>query len=207
MNYGAELAAIALALVFVAVSPGPAFILVTQKSISESLLSGLSTALGITIGSLIWVTLVFLGISVLLQTAAWAYTALKIFGGLYLVYLGGQIWRGASKPFYMASGPLAGSSALKPFFSAIMIQMLNPKAAVFFGSVFITMLSPGAPMWVKITSLGIVFVIEFGWYALMATVFSSKIAQRKYLAAKLYIERIAGVWLVFFGAKLVISEK
>lgn len=207
MNYVIELSTIALALVFVAASPGPAFIVVTQKSIANSRLAGLSTALGITVGSVIWVSLVFLGLGVLLQTAAWAYTTLKVLGGVYLVYLGVQIWRGAPQQFDLSSRPARTTSPVKTFFSAILVQMLNPKAAVFFGSIFITMLSPDAPLWVKGAALGIVFLIEFGWYALLATLFSTKIAQQKYLGAKLYLERIAGFWLVFFGFKLAVSEQ
>ena len=95
----------------------------------------------------------------------------------------------------------------RTFWRAILVQMLNPKAAVFFGSVFLTMLAPGAPAWLKGAALGLVFVIEFGWYLVVATMFSSKPARRVYGNAKAWVERIAGAWLALFGMKLALSDR
>ncbi len=95
----------------------------------------------------------------------------------------------------------------RTFWRAILIQLLNPKAAVFFGSVFLTMLSPDAPAWVMGVALGMVFVIEFGWYLVVATTLSSKPARRVYARAKAWVERIAGAWLALLGVKLALSDR
>jgi threonine/homoserine/homoserine lactone efflux protein len=100
-----------------------------------------------------------------------------------------------------------GHTLWRTFWRAILIQMLNPKAAVFFGSVFLTMLSPDAPAWVTGVALGMVFVIEFGWYLVVATTLSSKPARRAYARAKAWVERIAGAWLALLGVKLALSDR
>ena len=208
MEQVVTLAGIALALLFVAMSPGPAFIVVSQQAVARSRDAGVITALGVSVGSVVWVMLVILGIAFVLEQAAWLYVVLRLMGGAYLVYLGVQLWRGARKP--MTEEPCdegMGHTLWRTFWRAILIQMLNPKAAVFFGSVFLTMLSPGAPAWVQGVALGMVFVIEFGWYLVVATTLSSKPARRVYARAKTWIERVAGAWLALFGLKLALSDR
>ena len=150
----------------------------------------------------------FDGISVVLQQAAWLYAGLRLAGGAYLVYLGIQLWRGASTPMAFNDAPAALPLApSRGFRRALTIQMLNPKAAVFFGSVFLTMLPPGVPAWVVAAALVMVFVIEFGWYAAVALALSSPPARRAYAGAKVWIERIAGAWLAVFGVKLALFSR
>ncbi len=208
MEQVVTLAGIALALLFVAMSPGPAFIVVSQQAVARSRHAGVITAFGVSIGSVVWVMLVILGIAFVLEQAAWLYVVLRLIGGAYLVYLGIHIWRGAHKP--MTEEPCHKGmrhTLWRTFWRAILIQLLNPKAAVFFGSVFLTMLSPDAPAWVQGVALGMVFVIEFGWYLVVATTLSSKPARRVYARAKTWIERVAGVWLALFGLKLALSDR
>ncbi len=202
------LAGIALALLFVAMSPGPAFVVVSQQAVARSRDAGVITALGVSVGSVVWVMLVILGIAFVLEQVTWLYGLLRLMGGAYLVYLGVQLWRGARKP--MTEEPCDKGmrhTLWRMFWRAILIQLLNPKAAIFFGSVFLTMLSPDAPAWVKGVALGMVFVIEFGWYLVVATTLSSKPARRFYMRAKAWIERVAGAWLALFGVKLALSDR
>ena len=189
-------------------SPGPAFIVVSQQAVARSRDAGVITALGVSVGSVVWVMLVIFGIAFVLKQAAWLYVVLRLMGGAYLVYLGVQLWRGARKP--MTEEPCdkgMGHTLWRTFWRAILIQLLNPKAAVFFGSVFLTMLSPDAPAWVQGVALGMVFAIEFGWYLVVATTLSSKPARRVYARAKTWIERVAGAWLALFGLKLALSDR
>jgi RhtB (resistance to homoserine/threonine) family protein len=208
MEHLVALAGIALALLLVAMSPGPAFIVVSQQALTRSRSAGVATALGVSVGSVIWVVLVIVGIAVLMTKAAWLYGLMRLIGGAYLFYLGVQLWRGAREPLGEASRlDAVGSTLWRTFWRAILIQMLNPKAAIFFGSVFLTMLAPGAPTWLKGVALGLVFVIEFGWYLVVATTFSSKPARRIYGNAKVWVERVAGAWLALFGVKLALSDR
>lgn len=208
MEQVVTLAGIALALLFVAMSPGPAFIVVSQQAVARSRDAGVITALGVSVGSVVWVMLVIFGIAFVLKQAAWLYVVLRLMGGAYLVYLGVQLWRGARKPMTAEPCDTGMRHTLwRTFWRAILIQLLNPKAAVFFGSVFLTMLSPDAPAWVQGVALGMVFAIEFGWYLVVATTLSSKPARRVYARAKTWIERVAGAWLALFGLKLALSDR
>lgn len=208
MEHVVALSGIAVTLLFVAMSPGPAFLVVVQQAMGRSRGAGLVTALGVSVGSVVWVVLILMGIAVILEQAAWLYTGLRLAGGAYLVYLGIRMFRGATAPVATARSADAGPVSLgHTFWRALLIQLLNPKAAVFFGSVFLTMLAPGMPGWVAVAALVIVFVIEFGWYAVVATALSSQPVRRAYNRSKMWVERIAGAWLALFGVKLALSTR
>ena len=82
MEQVVTLAGIALALLFVAMSPGPAFIVVSQQAVARSRDAGVITALGVSVGSVVWVMLVILGIAFVLEQAAWLYVVLRLMGGV-----------------------------------------------------------------------------------------------------------------------------
>ena len=96
-----ELAAIlgiSAALSIGAASPGPSFLVVARLAVSSSRGDGLYAALGMGVGGLIFACLALLGLHGLLLAVPSLYVVLKVLGGLYLVYLGIRIWRGAGRP-------------------------------------------------------------------------------------------------------------
>src|SRR5690348_6399881 len=80
------------------ISPGPSFIVVARNAIGLSRRAGLATALGMGTGGVIFSGLALLGLFTLLAQVQWLYIGLKIAGGLYLVYIGYRMWRGAAEP-------------------------------------------------------------------------------------------------------------
>src|SRR5918992_2275766 len=95
MDAVVSLLAIIAALLVGVVSPGPSFVLVARTAIAASRRDGLAAALGMGLGGVAFGSLALLGVATLLLHAGWLYVGLKLAGGLYLVYLGIMIWRGA----------------------------------------------------------------------------------------------------------------
>jgi threonine efflux protein len=84
------------------VSPGPDFMLVSTLALSRGRMAGVQGAAGIATGILLYVGLSLLGLGVLFgQIAAWM-IAVKIMGGLYLCWLGLQLWRSTFQTDKMA---------------------------------------------------------------------------------------------------------
>jgi len=81
------LGSIALALTLGAISPGPTFIYVAKNSIAISRKHGLFTALGTGTGAALFGLLAVMGLQAILLAVPSAYIALKVFGGLYLLWL------------------------------------------------------------------------------------------------------------------------
>ncbi len=206
MEYAATFATLFVTLMLVAASPGPAFVMVSQQALSHSRKAGLFAAAGLTVGSLVWVAMVLFGIAVIMREAAWLYTGLRIAGGLYLIYLGVRMWRGAGAPVADEASKQV-RPAKHAFRAALMVQLLNPKAAIFFGSIFLTMLPADGPAWIMPAVLAMVTLTEFGWFASVAVVLSSTPAQRAYKHVKAWIERTAGAALALFGLKLAATAR
>lgn len=77
-------------------SPGPRVLAVIGTSMSLGRKSGIALALGVATGSLTWAMLTALGLSTLLTTYASAITIIKIFGGIYLLWLAYKAFRSAA---------------------------------------------------------------------------------------------------------------
>ncbi|MEM9493837.1 MAG: LysE family transporter, partial [Myxococcota bacterium] len=71
-----------------AVSPGPNFIVITRTALAESRENGLYTGIGVATGTSLWAIVGAFGLGFLLTYVPWLTGALKLVGGLYLIYLG-----------------------------------------------------------------------------------------------------------------------
>jgi threonine efflux protein len=206
-TYAFALVGIGAVQLLAAMSPGPAFLVVTRISVGESRRAALAAALGVTTATLIWAVAATLGMHVLLAEAAWLYDVLKLIGGGYLVWLAVQAWRHADKPLAVAANGLAGMSAWQAWRLGFSTNLANPKVIVFFGSIFVTLFTPETPSWVRGAALVIVAANEIGWYAVVALLFSSRAAQAGYRRAKRWIDRVTGAVLMVFGLRLIFGAR
>jgi threonine/homoserine/homoserine lactone efflux protein len=119
--------AAALALLVV---PGPAVLYVVARSIHQGRRAGITSVLGIHVGTLVHIAAATAGLSALVVSSAVAFTAVKAAGAVYLVGLG--LWT----IFARRAEPdvaLGGERALKRVFAqGIVVNVLNPKTALFF---------------------------------------------------------------------------
>lgn len=189
-----------------AVSPGPSFVLVARTSIAVSRRDGLAAALGMGAGGVSFCVLALLGLHAVLANVAWLYAALKLLGGLYLVYLGVRIWRGARQPIVLADTGEAGARGVgRSFLFALATQLSNPKTAVVYASIFAALLPADPPLWVSLVLPPAIFLIEAGWYTLVAVAFSAGRPRAAYLRSKTWIDRTAGAVMGALGARLVVE--
>lgn len=86
-----------------AMSPGQSFILVARTAVASSRRAGMAVALGMGVGCFIFALIALLGLQSLLLALPWLYGTLKVLGGLYLVYLGINMLRGARRPLVLAA--------------------------------------------------------------------------------------------------------
>jgi threonine/homoserine/homoserine lactone efflux protein len=200
---------IAAAIAIGAASPGPSFIMVARMAVSSSRVDALFAALGMGVGGLAFACLSLIGLNSLLLSVPSLYAVLKIAGGLYLAYLGIQIWRGARKP--LANDPIAERTQIgsrrRSFVLALTTQLSNPKAAVIYASVFAAFLPPTPSAAFNASIAGLVFVIETGWYTLVALALSSERPRLAYLRFKTWIDRAAGGVMIALGLRLAASVR
>ena len=128
---------------------------------------------GVALGDSVAITLSLIGLGTLLATSALLFTMIKWISGLYLVYLGIKLLRGAGKPLALESAEVTVSSPRKLFGNAFIVTALNPKSIVFFIALLPQFISPGHAAGPQLWILGITFVvlatIGAASYALFAT--------------------------------------
>lgn len=207
MEYLLPLLGIAGANLLAAMSPGPAFVLVTRTAIAGSRRAGLAAAAGMIIGAVAWAAAAIFGLALVFAQLVWLYRGVQIVGGLYLVYIAVLIWRGAATPIEQEMHGQAARDPWRAFVRALALQLSNPKVVVFFGSVFVALLPAHAPAWVWVATLLIVLFNETVWYITLALSFSAEPARRAYGRVKPWLDRaVAGV-LGALGLKLVLDSR
>lgn len=188
------------------VSPGPSFVVVVRASAGFSRRDGLAAALGMGCGGVVFAGLALAGLQALLMQVEWLYLVLKVAGGLYLLYLGYRIWRGAKTPLAATEGaPPAGGGWRKSFVIAFVTQLSNPKTAIWYASVFAAFLPNPIPTWMLWTMLPLIFALEAGWYTIVALAFSATRPRAIYIGAKLWIDRVTGGVVGLLGGRLILE--
>lgn len=114
----------------IALSPGPGILYVAARALADGRRAGMASSLGTGLGGLVHVVAGAAGVSALVMASAEAFTALKIVGAIYLVYLGVRTVREAefSRPVFDARP----ARPRRAFAEGIVVEALNPKTAAFF---------------------------------------------------------------------------
>src|SRR3954453_17659073 len=138
-----QLALYVAAALVLAVTPGPGIFYVAARTLAGGRAEGVASSFGTGLGGLVHVLAGSLGVSALVLASADLFTALKLIGAAYLVWLGLRTYRDA------ATGP-EGAPAAPPvgvrraFREGVLVEALNPKTAAFFLAFVPQFLDPAA---------------------------------------------------------------
>jgi len=149
----------------------------------------------------IWAAAALFGLAMVFQAAPALLWALKVIGGLYLIWLAIGLWRQADQPLDMGVTRLPRSPA-STFRLGLITQLANPKPAVLFSAIFIGTVPPATPLWQIAALLAVVFANETLWNILVARIFSFDRSRRGYISLKSVIDRGFGGLLALLGAKI-----
>lgn len=131
------------------ITPGADTLLVVRNTLRGGRRDGYMTMAGICCGLYVHALLSALGVSVLLMHSATAFTALKIAGACYLVWLGLHSLRAAAvgrPPPPAAEAHAARVTASRSFREGFLTNVLNPKVAVFYLALLPQFIGPEDPV-------------------------------------------------------------
>lgn len=206
MTASAAVLAILGALWLGAMIPGPSFVLVARNAVGLSRHDGLATAFGMGVGGIVFGGVALAGLYTLLQAVEWLYIGLKIAGGAYLIFMASRIWRGADLPVTVGEAPAERpGSVRRSFWVGLTTQLSNPKTAIWYGSIFAALLPQHPPLWCYLVLPPLVFLVECGWYTIVALCFSSRGPRELYLRAKKWVDRIAAGAISALGLRLILT--
>jgi RhtB (resistance to homoserine/threonine) family protein len=200
-RFAAYLAVMAL-LIF---TPGPDTALVIRNALGSGARAATATAFGIGLGSLVWALASLLGVALLLQTSATAFTVLKLAGAAYLAYLGIRTLlagRGSAGP--ARARRLDDRTA---FQQGVLGNLLNPKAAAIFVTVLPQFIEPGdSPLRLVLMLVGYE-VILIPWLSLYGRVVSRAGQSRFGTRVRDWLNRVTGVVLIGLGVRLAFERR
>ncbi|MDQ4135046.1 MAG: LysE family translocator [Pseudomonadota bacterium] len=155
---GSVLFAYSLACFLLFITPGPDMSLFLAKTVAGGRRAGMVSMLGAMAGCCIHTLLAALGLSALLAASATAFTALKIVGALYLLWLAVDAVRHGSALSLKETGP-AEVALGRTFMIGLGINLTNPKVVLFFVTFLPQFVQAGDPHAAgKLVFLGLYFV-------------------------------------------------
>lgn len=130
-----SLALFVVAALLLAITPGPGIFYVAARTLAAGRREGLASSFGTGLGGMVHVVAGSLGVSAIVLASAELFTALKLAGASYLVWLG---WRTIQAARQDAANVLSGGTIEPPlggrraFREGVFVEALNPKTAAFF---------------------------------------------------------------------------
>ena len=130
-----QLALYFAAALMLAVTPGPGIFYVAARTLAGGRSEGVASSFGTGLGGMAHVLAGSLGVSAIVLASAELFTALKLIGAAYLIWLGFRTFLSARQE---AMTGLNGRSAAPPigprraFREGVLVEALNPKTAAFF---------------------------------------------------------------------------
>ncbi|PSW16879.1 LysE family translocator [Photobacterium sanctipauli] len=145
-----------------AFAPGPNGLLALSHGALYGRKKVLATIFGGVSGFILIIALAMFGVGAAMQASSHALSILKWAGGLYLIYIGIQLWRSPTidmNTATQATSKGAGSLFRQGFFAAIS----NPKVLLFFGAFLPQFMTSDSPIIPQFIILALTFaVVEFG---------------------------------------------
>ena len=194
------------AAVLLTLAPGPDNLMVLSIGAARGRLRGMSFGLGCALGCLSHTLLAALGVSALIKASPMAFTALRLAGGAYLVWIG---WQSLRSRGGATTGKALDEAPWALFRRGLIANAINPKVIMFFLALLPQFVFParGGTGW-QIVQLGILFTLQaavlFGLLGYFAGVIGQWLARHG--RAGIWLDRVAGGVLVALGLRLIVSR-
>jgi threonine/homoserine/homoserine lactone efflux protein len=151
---------------------------------------------GVNVGIFIWTVAAALGLAAVIAASSAAFTAIKLLGALYLVYLGLRALLGSAEPTAI---PARGNA----FRQGLASNLLNPKIAVFFTSLLPQFVDAGHARPQDLLLLGVLFnCMGVAWLLTYAELSARARDVLGRPRVKRTLDRLSGIALVALGVRL-----
>lgn len=189
-------------------SPGPSNMAIMGVAMSQGRAPALCLAAGVVTGSLCWALLVASGLSGLLLAWAQAIVAIKMVGGVYLLWLGFKAARSAMHKTGIDDNlatalPLSGKALYR---RGLLLHLSNPKAILVWMAIMSLGIQPGASSQMLpliVAGCAVLGTVVFSSYALL---FSTHAMSRGYQRCRRPIEATFALFFTAAGLKLLWSR-
>ncbi len=201
-----------IAITLLTITPGVDTMLVIRNTARGGWRDGATSSFGICSGLFIHATISAVGISVILLQAAWAFSALKLLGAAYLVWLGISSWRKVIKqePFTIENGKArTGGTFLmsRSLREGFLSNVLNPKTAVFYMAFLPQFINPAQSALLQSLFLaGLHFIIAMIWQCLLALMVKQMKGWLQRPRVSQVFDGVTGTVMIGLGMKVAVDS-
>lgn len=186
-------------------APGPDMLFVLGCGIKGGPRIGLLATAGVATSEAVHVAVAAAGLAALLAAAPFAFTALRIAGAAYLIYLGVQMIRRRNDPQHDLPVERGGMSGRRAYLNGLLTNLLNPKMVTFTIAFLPQFINPElGQVWLQFVVLGALLItLEFlvdGTVGVLAGRIGSWLRRRR--AARRRIDVATGGVFIGLGVKL-----
>jgi len=186
-------------------SPGPSNLAIMSIAASHGRKAAMMFALGVISGSMFWATVASLGVSAALIAYSQFIIAIKIFGGLYLLWLAFKSGRNALSKAAASALQVERTPTLRSIYlRGATLHLTNPKAILVWVSIVaLSSNSAGSAHGALIAGCAAIGCLVFGGYAVL---FSTDSARKLYVRTRRALEGCLAVVFGVAGIKLLAAR-
>ncbi|GGV02972.1 lysine transporter LysE [Streptomyces litmocidini] len=199
-----QLIAVAVITVLAVISPGADFAMTVRNSYLYGRTAGVLAAVGISLGVLVHVAYTMLGVGLLVSRTPALFTAMKLIGAAYLVYIGYRTFVTESRVDVDLSDD-AGMAKAGALRTGFLTNALNPKTMLFVLSTYTQVVSADTPV---LQQAGYGLFMSFAhlvWFGIAAVLFSRSALRTRLLRRQGVLNKVIGTVLVGLGAALALT--
>ncbi|USD43381.1 LysE family translocator [Vibrio sp. SCSIO 43135] len=150
-------------------TPGPSILLGVVHSMQYGVRKTVFTALGDISANFIQMVIVAVGLGVVIATSEVAFNAIKWFGVVTLLYMGGKMLLQRPKPIQVVDSNGESVSPIRLYCSGFLVAAGNPKAIVFFSAFFPQFIDPTQPLLAQMLIMcPTMALLDFTWVMIYA---------------------------------------
>lgn len=185
-------------------TPGPTMLMCMTNALNHGPRRAMTSVAGAVTAVLGVMVLSAMGLGALLAASETAFTAVKVAGAAYLIWLGIKTFR-SNATLHLGAGASAGRSF---YLQGLLVGASNPKAVLFFAAFFPQFLNPAAPMAPQLAILALTFVaFEFTVLTLCALGVSRLVPLLKSSGPVKWINRVCGGLFTLMGGLLLLTRR
>jgi len=185
--------------------PSASVALVVTRSATLGVKNGISVALGIVLGDLVFVALAVLGMSLLAETMGSFFAGLRYAGGAYLIWLGVTLLRSKRK-INLIEDSSSTLSLAASFISGLLLTLGDIKAILFYASLFPAFVDMPSLMVSDILGIVIVTILAVGGVKIFYVIAARRIAARfRHQKAQTLARNSAGCCMIGAGTYIIMK--
>jgi threonine/homoserine/homoserine lactone efflux protein len=208
-----QLAIYSAAALVLAITPGSGIFYVAARTLAGGRAEGIASSFGTGVGGMFHVFAGSLGVSAIVLASAELFTALKLVGAAYLVWIGFRTFQSARREAAtaLAGGPLTPPIGIRRAFrEGVLVEALNPKTGAFFLAFVPQFVNPAlGSIAVQFVVLGFVSV-AFNTLADIGVAFAASGIREGAAARPNLVRRLregSGAVMVALGLALVFAKR